>query len=99
MHLDNDKTNNHYSNLKWGTISENTQQAFDDGLEDNNYLYELYNDNENIKIISIAKLYSLINYGKTQTTYYLSTNSPLKRGPYKNYKIRKIGRAKIKFEI
>lgn len=32
MHLDNDKSNNMVSNLKWGTVSENTQQAFDDGL-------------------------------------------------------------------
>lgn len=32
MHLDNDKTNNCVENLKWGTISENTKQAFDDGL-------------------------------------------------------------------
>lgn len=32
MHKDNDKTNNNISNLKWGTISENTKQAFDDGL-------------------------------------------------------------------
>lgn len=32
MHLDNDKTNNHYTNLKWGTISENTLQAYKDGL-------------------------------------------------------------------
>ena len=34
MHLDNNKQNNHYTNLKWGTISENTQQAFDDELID-----------------------------------------------------------------
>lgn len=40
MHLDNNKTNNHYSNLKWGTISENTKQAFDDGLEVNKKGYE-----------------------------------------------------------
>lgn len=40
MHLDNDKTNNHYSNLKWGTITENTQQAFDDGLIVNDKGYE-----------------------------------------------------------
>lgn len=32
MHLDNDKSNNSASNLKWGTVSENTQQAYDDGL-------------------------------------------------------------------
>ena len=30
MHLDNNKQNNHYTNLKWGTISKNTKQAFDD---------------------------------------------------------------------
>lgn len=32
MHLDNNKTNNCVSNLKWGTVSENTQQAVNDGL-------------------------------------------------------------------
>ena len=32
MHIDNDKTNNNVNNLKWGTISQNTKQAFDDGL-------------------------------------------------------------------
>ena len=32
MHLDNDKTNLSLDNLKWGTIQENTQQAYDDGL-------------------------------------------------------------------
>lgn len=35
MHIDNDKTNNKVQNLKWGTTSENTKQAFDDGLEVN----------------------------------------------------------------
>lgn len=32
MHKDNNKKNNQINNLKWGTISENTKQAFDDGL-------------------------------------------------------------------
>ena len=32
LHLDSNKENKHYTNLKWGTISENTKQAFDDGL-------------------------------------------------------------------
>lgn len=32
MHLDNNKTNCNVSNLKWGTVSENTKQAFDDRL-------------------------------------------------------------------
>ena len=29
MHIDDDKANKHYTNLKWGTISENTKDAFD----------------------------------------------------------------------
>lgn len=32
LHKDNDGTNNSISNLKWGTKSENVQQAHDDGL-------------------------------------------------------------------
>lgn len=35
LHKDNDGTNNAISNLEWGTRSENTQQAHDDGLIDN----------------------------------------------------------------
>lgn len=36
MYLDNDKNNIDVSNLKFGTVSENTKQAFDDGLVKNN---------------------------------------------------------------
>lgn len=35
LHKDNNGTNNSISNLKWGTKSENVQQAHDDGLIDN----------------------------------------------------------------
>lgn len=35
MHKDNNKQNNSIDNLKWGTISENTKQAYDDGLAKN----------------------------------------------------------------
>ena len=31
MHLDNDPSNNHYKNLKWGTYKENTQQMMMEG--------------------------------------------------------------------
>lgn len=31
MHLDNDSTNNHYTNLKWGTYSMNNKQCSDEG--------------------------------------------------------------------
>ena len=36
MHLDNNKENKHYTNLKWGTISENTKDAFDSLMAQNN---------------------------------------------------------------
>ena len=32
LHLDNDVKNNHFTNLKWGTVKENTIQAYSDGL-------------------------------------------------------------------
>lgn len=32
MHKNNNKADNRVENLKWGTIRENTKQAFDDGL-------------------------------------------------------------------
>ena len=35
MHLDNDKSNCDVSNLKWGTVSENTSSAYEDGLAKN----------------------------------------------------------------
>ena len=35
MHLDNNKENCDVKNLKWGTVSENTKQAFNDKLQIN----------------------------------------------------------------
>lgn len=32
LHNDNNKLNNHISNLRWGSLKDNTLQAFDDGL-------------------------------------------------------------------
>jgi hypothetical protein len=34
MHIDNDGTNNNVQNLKWGTYSDNNQQAWDDGNQE-----------------------------------------------------------------
>lgn len=36
MHRDNNPLNNHYTNLKWGTLSQNTQQAWDEGRHKGN---------------------------------------------------------------
>lgn len=35
--MDNNKTNNHISNLKWGTHSENTKQAYIEGRLKNTF--------------------------------------------------------------
>lgn len=35
MHLDDNKENKHYTNLKWGTISENTKDAYDSLMAQN----------------------------------------------------------------
>lgn len=48
MHKDNDKTNPHVSNLKWGTISENTRDAYRDGLARNDKGYE---DSQSMPVI------------------------------------------------
>lgn len=48
MHKDNNKQNNSINNLKWGTISENTKQAVDDGLLKNNKGFE---DSQSIPVI------------------------------------------------
>lgn len=40
MHLDSNKENKHYTNLKWGTISENTRQAYDEGMATNDSSWE-----------------------------------------------------------
>ena len=52
MHLDNDKLNNHTSNLKWGTTAENIQQAVREGRKGGprNH-YQVYN-NDNSDVVT-----------------------------------------------
>ncbi|MBO6262444.1 MAG: HNH endonuclease [Bacilli bacterium] len=40
MHLDNNKANPNVNNLQWGTVSQNTKSAFDDGLQRNDKSWE-----------------------------------------------------------
>lgn len=71
LHLDNNKSNNHYTNLKWGTISENTQQAYDDGCCTSNkevYLYDRKNKYLIKKFNSISDLAKHFNYSSGNIT-------------------------------
>lgn len=47
MHIDNNKANPCVDNLKWGTVSENTKAAFDDGLQVND---KNWNDSQSIHV-------------------------------------------------
>lgn len=47
MHLDNNKQNNHISNLKFGTYKENIQDAYNDGLHSNMKAVIQYDKNNN----------------------------------------------------
>ena len=71
LHLDNDKTNNHYTNLKWGTISENTKQAYDDGCCSHNipcYLFDKETRELLIEFNSVAELERYFNYKPGSST-------------------------------
>lgn len=90
MHIDNNKQNNHYTNLKWGTVSENTKQAFDDDLIDTSDFYLLTNGIDEIICKGYIELIEHTGYKKSSIGEYIKTNNPIKRGKYKDYKIFKM---------
>ena len=51
-HIDNNKSNNSYTNLEWCTISYNIKKAFDDGLAKND---KGYDDSQSIPVIMYEK--------------------------------------------
>lgn len=63
MHIDNNKGNKHYTNLKWGTVSENTKDAYEQlgFLEWNT---KGWNDSQSIHVCSFDLNGNLLNkYG------------------------------------
>ena len=100
MHIDNDPLNNHVSNLKWGTQSENVQQAFDQNRKMCNMkfvnitnIYEVYNDNTGDVIRCNGRLdvAELIQYEEISLKNLVVNNREIAIGPYKGYKIRRTG--------
>jgi hypothetical protein len=49
LHLDSNPLNNHKDNLKWGTQSENIQQAYDEGYKKPSYGFAGKNHSEKTK--------------------------------------------------
>lgn len=97
MHKDNNPLNNHVSNLKWGTISENTKQAFDDGLivskgNPKCYVYKIVNEDESDKILCYGykEIHEKIGYGTMATIHNaIAQQGRLRYGPYKGYRIKR----------
>lgn len=97
LHLDNNKLNTNYTNLKWGTYSENNSQAIRDGLNivprpDNRVYYQIYNENESIIFKGISDLIKMNDNIGTDSMYrnYIFRNQPINHGKFKGYNIRKV---------
>ena len=96
LHLDNNKKNCSVKNLKWGTVKENTQQAFDDKLQVNSKSWQ---DSQSIHVCSFNLQGKLLNkYGSvgeasralrvTKTTILNQCNHNLKTKPRCGYYFR-----------
>ena len=97
MHKDNNKLNTYVGNLKWGTESENSLQAYNDGLNivpSRKYSYkyfELYSEIDHVICFGYAGVLKTIGYGTNATIHNaISQHSKLRYGPYKGYRIRQL---------
>ena len=95
LHKDNNKLNNHVSNLSWGTYSENNRQAIRDGLNkvprpDNRKMYEIYTKGYGIICNVIKEVMDRIQYRNDNSVRnYLYRGTQISTGPYANFYIRK----------
>lgn len=96
MHLDNNKANLNVNNLRWSTVAENTQAAFDDGLAKNDKSWE---DSQSIHVCVFNMQYELLNkygsiseasrqLGVTKTTILNQCNHNVKTKPRCGYYFR-----------
>lgn len=97
LHKDNVKLNTHYTNLEWGTYSENNAQCIRDGLNtvprpDNRKHYEIYNDNgERVICHGANEVIDIIGYGTDSIVRnMLFRKSSIRSGEYTGYKVRRI---------
>lgn len=97
LHKDNDKLNTHYSNLEWGTYSQNNSQAIRDGLNkvprpDNRKDYKIYNEDGIKRMCKGAQeVINQIGYGTdTIIRNMLFRKEPVKFGKYKDCYISKV---------
>lgn len=96
MHKDNNKTNPCVDNLEWGTVSKNTQDAFNDGLAKND---KGWDDSQSIPVCSFdmqgnfLQAYGSVGeasraIGVTKTTILNQCNHNVKTKPRCGYYFR-----------
>ena len=97
LHKDNIKLNTHYSNLEWGTYSQNNAQAIKDNLNkvptpDNRKVYAVFDESyEDINICFGAKeVIQLTNTSESIVRNCLNRESAIANGPYSGYYIGKL---------
>ena len=96
LHKDNIKLNTHYSNLQWGTYSENNAQAIRDGLNtvpkpDNRKYYRVFNNDGFSKVFKgTNEIIESGNYGtECIMRNTLFRHNELKGGLYEGCKIER----------
>lgn len=94
MHKDNDKLNNHVSNLEWGTQADNIQQSVWEGR--NRWAerdsYEVYNGTDFAHCDTREDVSDLIGYSLISLKNMVGNGRKIALGPYKGYMIRRIPR-------
>lgn len=97
LHKDNNKLNTHYSNLIWGTYSQNNAQAIRDGLNkvsrpDIRKLYAIFDDScEDVNICFGAKeVIELTRTSESIVRNCLFRGTPIANGPFSGYYIGKV---------
>lgn len=95
LHNDNIKTNTHYTNLRWGTYSENNRQAIQDGLNsvprpDNRKFYELYNGYENRYCYGANEVSIITGVNCKRIRNFLHRETTINEGNYEGFNVRKV---------
>jgi len=95
LHLDSNRLNCHYTNLKWGTYSENNKQAVQEGhmivpRPDNRKHYVIYNESSCVEIecFGSANIKEKTGLTESMVRNYLFRNTPITNGIFIGWKIR-----------
>lgn len=98
MHKDNNKLNPYVNNLKWGTYSENTIQAYKEGTvktPSGPGIYEIFDNDYCYRVRGYSGAIDAIEYGINSTvTNLLRYSTKIKQGPFEGGQIRKAEKMK-----